>query len=113
MIITLTSNPKDYEQFNIETNGFTQNTIFSISPLYSQDSNYLVSYRVINRKRYNISLEIKDIIALYNKINLITCFNDDDFILFADSPKDSMESNNSMDSNNLSIQDSEDTTNEI
>lgn len=91
-MITITTNPKDYEQFNIETNGFTQNTTFSISPIYTQDTHYLIAYRVINRKRHNISLEIKDIIALYNKINLITCFNDDDFLLFADSPKEPIKS---------------------
>ena len=89
--MTLTSSPTNYSQYNKETNGYTQDTIFSITPMYSSaiEESYLVAYRIINRKRYNISMMIDSLHKLENKITLITLFNDDDFILFSDTPKES------------------------
>lgn len=86
-MITIISRPQDYPHYNCETNGYTQQTIFSLTPIYSSAEKqfYLVAYRIINRKRFNISKFIDDLISLDNKINLITVLNDEDFILFSDS----------------------------
>ena len=85
-----TSQPQNYSQYNKETNGYTQDTIFSLTPMYSSEleESFLTAYRIINRKRYNISLVIDSLHKLENKITLLTLFNDDDFMLFSDQTKE-------------------------
>lgn len=83
-MMIFTSNPYDYEQFNKETNGYTQSTAFKVEPIYSNNSFNIESYRIINRKKVTISKEINNLSELHSKVILITLFNDDDFLFFSD-----------------------------
>ena len=56
MSSTFKTNPKDFPQYNIETNGQTSDTIFSLQPIYSSDNTgfFLVTYKILEQKKYNI-----------------------------------------------------------
>ena len=99
-MMIFTSNPYDYEQFNKETNGYTQSTAFKVEPVYSNNSFNIESYRIINRKKVTISKEINNLTELHSKIILITLFNDDDFLFFSDLKDNLNITSNSDDSTN-------------